>query len=972
MRGLVIDDDFEQPLALASVAILETGQEGMTTDRGTYLITEVPPGSYTVVFRKPGFEQRLRADVIVNPGQVTELDVRLRGEFTDLEEFVVEDVLGGGAGSEAALIQLRFDSPQLLDSISSELLSRAGASDAAAALNLVSGATVQDGRFAVIRGLPNRFVSSQLNGIRLPTTVDDQRAVELDQFPSTVIESIQVSKTFTPNQQGDATGGAVDVRLKTIPESTIRNLSVSTGFNTNSDWLFDDGDIRGYEGGGVGAFGIGEGNDPQTAGQPWTGAVGTRPEDAPVEYKLSGSFGGKRALNDGWVAGGLLTLFYERNVSQWSGTDDRWERPTPSKPFQPEGIQGETPGGNADDFTTSLFDVEQGTQEVQWGGLAAVGIENDLNELSLTYLYSRSTQSQARLATDTRGKEYYFPGHDPTDPDSPGGEEDDKLSAAPYLRSESIEYTERDVQSLQFAGEHTLDVRETDLGSVVFKQPRVDWLMAFSRATLDQPDRRQFAATWQPFEFFSPGIWTPLAPAANANLGNLNRIFRKTDEDSVQGMVNLEIPFERTGGLEGAVRTGIFADRLDRDSRQDTFSNATTIGISNPGFGFDEPWSIDFPGQSQVGGLGYDIEAALTDIDYKGTIDITSYYTMLEVPVTDPLDLVFGVRYETTDIGIVNDPEEEVFWVPPGPNPNLTSLEDSDPSEYNAATSEQNLLPSLGFDYELNDRWTLRGAFSQTIARQTFQELTPIFAQEFLGGPIFIGNPNLRQSEIDNFDLRLDFEPYDGGLFSVSAFYKDIKNPIEYVQRVVAFSYTTPVNYPKGELTGVEFELRQDLSQFSKDLSGFRVGGNLTILQGQVDFPEVDIAGLANQGLPRTSRDLTEAPEYLVNAFLTYDLERSGTQAALFYTVKGDALVAGSTTDIGAYVPDVYAREYDTLNFTLRQRIADGVNLSFSAKNLTNPVIREVYRDEQLGVDDVTRRSRQNGIDFALGLSFTF
>ena len=127
--------------------------------------------------------------MIVNPGQVTELDVRLRGEFTDLEEFVVEDVLGGGAGSEAALIQLRFDSPQLLDSISSELLSRAGASDAAAALNLVSGATVQDGRFAVIRGLPNRFVSSQLNGIRLPTTVDDQRAVELDQFPSTVIES---------------------------------------------------------------------------------------------------------------------------------------------------------------------------------------------------------------------------------------------------------------------------------------------------------------------------------------------------------------------------------------------------------------------------------------------------------------------------------------------------------------------------------------------------------------------------------------------------------------------------------------------------------------------------------------------------------------------------------------------------------------------------------------------------------------
>jgi hypothetical protein len=85
-----------------------------------------------------------------------------------------------------------------MDSIGSDLMSRAGASDAAAALRLVAGASVQDGKYAVIRGLPDRYVSSQMNRVRLPTADENKRAVELDQFPAAAIESIQVSKTFTP------------------------------------------------------------------------------------------------------------------------------------------------------------------------------------------------------------------------------------------------------------------------------------------------------------------------------------------------------------------------------------------------------------------------------------------------------------------------------------------------------------------------------------------------------------------------------------------------------------------------------------------------------------------------------------------------------------------------------------------------------------------------------------------------------
>ena len=121
-----------------------------------------------------------RADVVVSAGRLTELEAWLAGEFTEMEEFVVQDILQLGAGSEAALLQLRFESPALMDSISADLMSRAGASDAAAALRLVAGASVQDGKYAVIRGLPG----IDFDGKRV---INSDDALERDSIPRSMI-----------------------------------------------------------------------------------------------------------------------------------------------------------------------------------------------------------------------------------------------------------------------------------------------------------------------------------------------------------------------------------------------------------------------------------------------------------------------------------------------------------------------------------------------------------------------------------------------------------------------------------------------------------------------------------------------------------------------------------------------------------------------------------------------------------------
>jgi len=970
IRGVVIDQEFGAPLAAAQVLAVETGQKVTTSDQGAYVFAQVPPGRYTLVFSKEGYVRQVRTEVIVTAGQLTDVDVSLSGEFTEMEEFVVQDVLELGAGTEAALLSLKLDSPALLDSIGSDLMSRAGASDAASALKLVSGASVQDGKYAVIRGLPDRYVSSQLNGVRLPTADEDKRAVELDQFPSAVIQSLQVSKTFTPDQQGDASGGAVDVRLKGIPDETVLSFSIQSSYNTN---VAGRSDFLSYRGGGVGFWGDESGSREiqyDNLGGNWDGAAGTSTEDAPIDSKWSLAGGGKRQLSDDVTFGGFGSFFYERDSSYYDdGIDDSYWVENPGDPMTPQYGQGAPSQG---EFQTSLFDVTQAEQSVQWGGLATLGIQSENHSLSSTFLYSRTTEDKATLATDTRGKEYYFPGYNRRDPTAPGNTPETRR-AAPYIRTETLEYTERETGSLQLAGSHLVPMGTFSLGSFRFEEPTFRWTLSQSYAELYQPDKRQFGAIWLAPSFnpgvppftppgTDPAIWLPYLPAANFNLGNFQRIWKKIDEDSQQGSFDLSFPFEQWGEQEGYVKVGLFNDQVDRKFNQDTFSNFGDAGASYQG-GWNEPWSNVFDQED------HPILQSTLDVDYRGEIDIFAWYGMVDLPVSSSVDVIGGVRFENTNISVVNDPGPDATWFAPG----SSSPVDLNPGDADVAIDQGDALPSLAVNWTPVERLTLRSSISQTIARQTFKELTPIQQQEYLGGPVFIGNPELQTSSLLNLDLRVDWQPYDSALVSVSWFRKDIEDPIEYVQRPTDFTFTTPVNYPEGELTGFELEVRQDIGRFVEALQGFSIGANGTLIDSEVTLPDSEVAELSNPGIlaPITTRDMTNAPEYLVNLYGTYEIESTGTQVSLFYTLQGDTLVAGAGVDDGQFVPSVYANDYDTLNLSISQKLGKYFRLQFAAKNLTNPRIEEVYRSEYIS-GDVLKTAYTKGVEYSITLGATF
>jgi outer membrane receptor protein involved in Fe transport len=214
----------------------------------------------------------------------------------------------------------------------------------------------------------------------------------------------------------------------------------------------------------------------------------------------------------------------------------------------------------------------------------------------------------------------------------------------------------------------------------------------------------------------------------------------------------------------------------------------------------------------------------------------------------------------------------------------------------------------------------------------------------------------------------MDYTPYEGGLASLSFFHKNIEDAIEYVAvGSQEFQFTTALNYPKGELSGWEFEVRH---RFDGAAEGLGIGANATLIDSEVFLTPFEIEQFATPGVAvdLTSREMTNAPEHLYNLYTTYDLEKTGTNLALFYTVQGDTLVEGAGIDNGNFVPSVFQREYDTLNFSASQDLGSGLRLKFQAKNLTNPLIERVYRHESIG-DDVTRASFTRGIEYSISLS---
>ncbi|MGH2690735.1 MAG: TonB-dependent receptor domain-containing protein, partial [Actinomycetota bacterium] len=738
IRGTVYDREYSTPVAGARVSVLGLPLVVLSSPDGTFLIRSIPIGTWTLTVGKDGYETLLLTDLAVAPGGFTDVRADLTAEVLDLEEMVVT---GADAllGSEVGLLDLRAAAVSVQDAVSSELIGKAGASDAAGALKLVVGASVQGGRYATVRGLSDRYTGTTLNGVRIPSADPRRRAVQLDLFPTGTIEGVTVTKSFMPDLQGDFTGGGIDIRTKSIPDEPVLNFSTSYEFNSlttgNDEFLtYDSGgvDALAHHGGDRGlppeasgslpsvpsfrsCFPSGSGCPSETqwaesqtldrAVRSLDPAIGVSESAPGLNSGFSLVAGDRYEFGDGRTLGVMSGLSYSRKFESYGqGLNNSGVVSDPSQPIS---------------LTRKRSD-SRGMEEVLIGALANVVLKpGEGHELALRVVANQSAEDEARFQVESQGV---------------------SATTATFEQNQTLHYTERSLVSFQLHGSHA--PRDG-------RRPRIEWMASSNRTYQDEPDVRFFRNRY--YVNSSPTATAPYS--ADFNFGgttaqqNTRRIFREIDEDNLQGALHVTLPFGSGQGLEGYVKSGLYADITDRAYFQQSFfyqfagqtgSRTDPARAQNDSYASftstdpDRLWTDLFLDPERIG-LASDIPAngapnqllwALQpfgdDVDYDGDQTIQAAYAMGEVPLRHDLKVVGGVRRETTRMEVAPRPHAPRTMVPV-----IDVLDDSGdrqivdaaPEAAAASIRETRTLPALSVVWEPAIRMNVRFSWSRTLAR---------------------------------------------------------------------------------------------------------------------------------------------------------------------------------------------------------------------------------------------------------------
>ena len=874
VSGVVVSSWDGSPLPAVIVTVRGTTLAAQTDGIGRYDLKNVPPGEQVLRFSKGGYASALVSDVRVLPGQSTTVNGNLRPEFYEMEEFEV--TAEEFTEQTMQILEERKEASSMMDALGSEQISKLGAGDAAEALAKVTGASVADGKFAVIRGLADRYTSTTLNGTDVPSADPDRKAAQLDLFPSHFIGQMDVRKTFTPDMPGGFAGGAINIVTRDFPDQGFFSMSAGLSYNTQASLR---GDFAKNDQGSRDWLAMDDGNRamPEIARERDPRADGTaRPlgddikrsfkstqfapvgGDSPLNSSFSLTMGDKVKLFDrplGFVAG----LSYKNDYNFYDN--------------------GEVTKHNVTPFGTFSYPRSdtRGVIEYTWGSLVGLGYElSENHKLGFNFIYVQTAEDEARRLVG----------------------QDQNLSTEPgisYLDQSVLRFTERNLTYYQLKGEHTIP----EANEVKF-----DWASSLSSTTQDEPDYRIFSFFAQPGDPSDPSDDFYNAQSSSQP-DKPTRFFRELAEDNMSLRGDLTIPLPSSNSKDHFLKTGLAASRSERDYLSRAFE--IRIDQSRSSFGDEgDPNNLDD---------NYQYHHFLGNFTYTGEQAIDAAYVMGDWAPFEWMRLVSGVRYEGTDITVSGR--------------NITTG-----IPFAAGIQQGDFLPAVNTTFFLRTNLLLRGAWSQTVIRPTYRELGRVEVYDVAQGRTYLGNENLQMSSSQNFDLRLEWFPHEGAILSVGAFMKKIDAPIEQRAKLNDNSVVDYNNFEKADVQGVEFEARQNLGALWSPLEQFTVGFNYAYIMSEVPLTAEQLAP-SNRGSfsSEPMRPLYDQPEYVINGDLTWEYDRSGTAVTLSGGVVGRRLVV-----VGLTTPDEFEEPAPQLDLFVSQKLTKNWKVKFSAKNLLDPV----------------------------------
>jgi outer membrane receptor protein involved in Fe transport len=821
-----MDGWHDAPLEGVVVSVRGTTLAVTTDTMGRFRIKEVPVGERIVVFSRSGYARATVTEVRVGPGQTSTVNVPLRPEFYEMEEY---EVTAQDLGDQTAEIFFeRQHSSTLVDAIGSEQISNLGVSDAGQVLSKVTGATVADGKYAVVRGLADRYTFTTMNGMDLPSADPDRKAFQLDLVPARFIDKVNVRKTFSPDMHGGFAGGSVDIVTKSYPEEFLFEFRVGTAYNTQSslrndfaatdrgstDWLgFDDGTRElPAEAAATPPFGTASPLNPAIKSTFNSTQFAPVPIRSPLDAGLSLLFGNTHELL-GKRVGYLAGIEYKNEYRFYDG-----------------GIVRKYEGAG----TTATIDKTdvRGLIEYNWSALANVAFElSEQHQLRFNFLFVQAAEDEARRLQG----------------------QDDIVSTEPgesYVDQSILRWTQRNLTYYQVAGTHDLPE---------FNDVRLDWGAALSTTSQDDPDFRIFQFFANPPNYNPNGPTTPSRPT---------RFWRELEEDNLNVRGDVTVPLPSYNSQENRVKTGVAFSRSRRDYGQRGFDVRSTP--QHPFYGTGDP--NEFLAPEHFPYIAY--HNFIANVTYQGEQTIGAGYLMAEWAALEWLQFVGGVRYERTDLTV--DAFDLSRNVPLAPG----------------AIEQDDWLPSISAKVQLRDNVDLRVAWSRTVVRPTYREIAAVPVYDVARSRVYLGNPDLGMASSANYDLRASWYPRPGEIVSASLFAKRIQDPIEQLSINRDNSRVTYANFDEAKVYGIEAEVRLGLDRLWEPLKSFNVGVNAAYIQSEVPLtPTQRTLRQQRVGDNSRDRPLYDQPDYIVNADLTWDIAETGTSITLSGGIIGERLV---------------------------------------------------------------------------------
>ncbi|MDT0555326.1 TonB-dependent receptor [Patiriisocius hiemis] len=926
--GKLTDKDFNnEPLPFANVIIKGTST-GTTSDiDGLYALENVPVGSYTIVFSFVGYETvELAATVEAN--KVTTINVPMGASAAALDEVVIKTT--ARRNSEVALLIEQKKAATITQNIGAEELSRKGVDNAASAVAQISGISQQQGSSEVyVRGLGDRYQNTTFNGLFLPSNNVNRKNIDLDLFPSEIIESVGVSKAYTSKYFGDFSAGNVNIVSKEYTGPGYLAVSVNSGFNSaaiGEDFLRSEG---------TSYFGFYNRYD----NNPFAIVLshGVDPDETGTAIPFNGSIEGGYSFN---IDDNQRLSFFGTAIF---------------------GNSYEYREGPAVDFTNDVKLRFPEVEEYRYGtNTSALGSiiynHKDGHKLKFSSLFSNTSKDEAS---------FFGVGGNGFNRDGFSGNGD-----GGFYQS-NVQFDQDIIFVNQLNGTHTIN-----------EDWLVDWGVGFNKVFSDQPDRKRISLEDYQFTLDDDPTTNPIF-YDNIVFDN-QRYFQSIEDDELNSYLNVNYKVSEninfTVGYNGRTKERRFNnwrygyEILDKNANPvlDPLSLNDFFSPTNLG----SLWNLQVATNPQ----GLDAIIGLTNVPqlyentYQGNLDIHAGLFEASITAGDFL-FVPGVRIENWSQFI----EYDVI----NPVPTDPGFRD---------VTDNLFFPSLNIKYALNEDMNLRLAGSLTASYPEFKEAANFVYEEVTqrigGNPDVLGKADgtgAAYSEIFNADLKYEWFPGRNELIALSLFSKTIKDPINLV---VATDATGTQRYfrtgDQADVFGVELELRKNLVLDADENPLFTVGGNFAYTNTNQDLKTVSTTDGFSYGTSfgdRTESELQGASEFIANADINY------TPTFGNYKPKVTAVVSYFSDRIAALgsggLGDIIEKSVPTVNLVWRNSFGDHFEANLSVKNILNPDVTRVRENTgaqsspfltEFGLindaGDVTLREYKRGINVGLTLKY--